>query len=246
MHDVVNASYYIAFTAGLLSFLSPCILPVVPSYFTFLTGVALADLANQQKLGRLRWVVFAHALAFVLGFSAIFILLGATATALGQWFSASQLWLKRIGGALVILFGLQVAGILKLKFLEQDKRLAWREKPAGFVGSALIGMAFAAGWSPCIGPILASILTLASTQETVRPGVTLLALYSLGLGLPFLAGSLAVNSLLGFLKRFRHVIQWVSVAGGWFLVAVGIAIMMDYMTQLTGYLTMWFGPGLAR
>lgn len=246
MAESIQASYAIAFTAGVLSFLSPCILPLVPSYFSFMTGMALSDLTGRKEIGRIRVAVFVNAVAFVIGFTMIFVSLGATATVFGQWLQAHQIWLKRIGGLLVILFGLQVAGVLKLKWLEQEKRLALRQKPAGLLGSALLGVVFAVGWSPCIGPILASILTLAATQETAQDGIKLLTLYSLGLGLPFIIGSLAINGLLGLLQRFRTALHWVSVVSGWFLVLVGVAIFTDYLTQLTGYLILWWGSGWAQ
>ena len=168
----------VAFAAGLLSFLSPCVLPLVPSYIGFLTGMSLDDVTVRRR------AALAHALLFVLGFSLVFILLGASATALGRALNYYQVWLQRIGGGLIILFGLVCLGVIKADFLSRERRVEVEQKPVGYLGSALVGMAFGAGWTPCIGPVLGAILGLAATSQDLSRGVLLLASYSAGLAVP--------------------------------------------------------------
>lgn len=220
----------VAFSAGILSFLSPCVLPLVPSYVGFLTGMSLED-ANADKRR-----VFVHALLFVLGFTLIFVLLGATATALGRALKAQQVWLTRGGGVLIILFGLYCLGWLKLPALQGEKRVHLQDKPVGYLGSVLVGMAFAAGWTPCIGPILGGILSLASTSGDVQRGTSLLLGYSAGLALPFLAAALAVDRFIAWFKRFRTYLPWVMRISGAMLVVVGLLMVTGEFTRLAAFL----------
>ena len=158
----------VAFTAGLLSFLSPCVLPLVPSYIGFLTGLSLEEMGSRRR------VAFSHALAFVAGFSLVFLLLGASATALGRALNYHRVWLERVGGLLIIIFGLVCLGVIRIRALQAERRVHLEQKPLGYLGSGVVGMAFAAGWTPCIGPILGAIFTLASATETVGRGMALL------------------------------------------------------------------------
>ncbi|NIP60148.1 MAG: cytochrome c biogenesis protein CcdA, partial [Gemmatimonadetes bacterium] len=182
----------VAFGAGVLSFLSPCVLPLVPSYLSFVTGMTLEDLRE----GVSREVVFTHSLLFVAGFSAIFMVLGASASFLGQFFRQYEMWIARIGGVVIILLGLHLAGVFRIAPLMREKRVHLHDKPAGYLGTLGVGMAFGAGWTPCIGPILGGILTFAASREHFWSGVGLLGVYSAGLAVPFLLSSLALERFL--------------------------------------------------
>lgn len=220
----------VAFAGGLLSFLSPCVLPLVPSYLGFITGFTLDEMTGRRRLALI------HALLFVVGFSLVFVLLGASATALGTALKVYRDWIQRIGGLLIILFGLYCLGLLRLDFLGQERRLHLEQKPVGFLGSVLVGMAFGAGWSPCIGPILAGILSLAATEADLSRGVGLLVAYSAGLAVPFLAAALAVERFMGWFQRFRRHIHLVQRISGALLVGVGLLIFSGQFTRLAGWL----------
>jgi cytochrome c-type biogenesis protein len=220
----------VAFAAGLLSFLSPCVLPLVPSYLGFLTGMTLPDMGARRRVALL------HAALFVLGFSLVFVLLGASATALGRALNYYQIWLQRVGGVLVILFGLVCLGLINSNFFARERRLQLEHKPVGYLGSTLVGMAFAAGWTPCIGPVLGGILSLAATASDVRRGMLLLAAYSAGLALPFLLAALAVESFLHWFQRFRSFLPWVMRISGAMLVLVGVLLVTGEFTRLAGWL----------
>ena len=220
----------VAFTAGILSFLSPCVVPLVPSYVGFLTGMSLED-ANAKKRH-----VFAHALLFVLGFTLIFVLLGASATALGRALRQHQVWLQRGGGVLIIVFGLYCLGLLKLGALQSEKRMHLQDKPVGYLGSVLVGMAFAAGWTPCIGPILGAILSMAATSGDTGRGTGLLLAYSSGLAVPFLGAALAVDRFIDWFQRFRRYLPWVMRASGILLIIVGILMITGEFTRLAALL----------
>jgi cytochrome c-type biogenesis protein len=220
----------VAFAAGLLSFLSPCVLPLVPSYIGFLTGMTLPEVTGRRR------AAMVHALLFVGGFSLVFILLGASATALGRTLNYYQVWLQRIGGALIILFGLLCLGAFKVSLLNQERRVHLERKPVGYLGSAVVGMAFAAGWTPCIGPVLGGILGLAATSADVSRGMLLLGVYSAGLALPFLIAAVAVESFLDWFQRFRRFLPWVMRVSGVLLVLVGILLLTGEFTRLAGWL----------
>ena len=220
----------VSFTAGLLSFLSPCVLPLVPSYVTFITGLSLED------VGRARRAAFVHALLFVLGFSLIFLALGASATAVGRLLFTQRVWISRIGGAMVILFGLYLLGVFNSGILARERRVHFADKPVGYLGTVLVGVAFGAGWTPCIGPILGAILALTATTADLRQGILLLGAYSLGLAVPFLGSALAVERFLSTYRRLRTHMAVVSRASGALLVGVGLLMMTSYFTRLAGYL----------
>jgi cytochrome c-type biogenesis protein len=228
--EPVTLGIVVAFVAGVLSFLSPCVLPLVPSYIGFLTGMTLPEIGTRRRAALL------HALLFVLGFSLVFILLGATATALGRALGYYQVWLQRAGGVLIILFGLLCLGVLSARPLLSEHRMQLEQKPLGYLGSAVVGMAFAAGWTPCIGPVLGGILGLAATSADVSRGMLLLAVYSAGLALPFLLAAIAVESFLGWFQRFRRFLPWVMRLSGLLLILVGGLLVTGQFTRLAGWL----------
>ena len=224
----------VAFSAGVFSFLSPCVLPLFPSYLSFITGMSVPDLtADLSRTARRR--VMLHALAFVVGFSLVFVALGASFSAAGQLLGEYRSWVRRVGGALIILFGLYIAGVFRLGVLGRTLTWQLREKPAGYLGTLLVGMTFAVGWTPCVGPILGAILTLASTTETVRWGVGLLVAYSAGLGVPFLVSALALGSFLRWFRRYRPLIPVVERGAGALLVVVGVLVYTNYYMYLNAW-----------
>ncbi len=229
----VEIGITIAFTAGIFSFLSPCVLPLVPSYLTFVTGMSLEDLQE----GVNRKATFTHSLLFVTGFSAIFIILGASASFLGQFLQLYDEWIARIGGVIIIVLGLHLAGVFRLTPLMREKRVHLADKPAGYLGTLGVGMAFGAGWTPCIGPILGAILTYGMTQETMWAGVGLLSVYSLGLAVPFLIASLALDGFLQTFQRFRRWIPVVEKASGVLLILLGVLLLTGQFTVLAAWLT---------
>ncbi len=223
-----------AFTAGLVSFLSPCVLPLVPGYISLVSGASVDDLKvgeNPKVLGK----VLLHSLLFIAGFSVVFISLGASASWLGQVLMSRMSILYRVAGIVIIIFGLHLTGLIKINFLYKDKRFHNAGKPATALGAFLIGFAFAFGWTPCIGPILAAILSLAASQDTIGAGVTLLVLYSLGLAVPFLLTSLGINKFLKFYNRFRTHLHQVEVFSGAVLIVLGAMIFTNQFTRLAGY-----------
>jgi cytochrome c-type biogenesis protein len=228
----VDVGIAIAFTAGVFSFLSPCVLPLVPSYLTFVTGMSLEDLQE----GVDRRATFMHATLFVVGFSTIFILLGASASFLGQFLRLYEVWIARIGGLIIIVLGMHLAGILRLTPLMREKRIHLNDKPAGYLGTLGVGMAFGAGWTPCIGPILGAILTYGMTQDTMWAGVGLLSVYSLGLAVPFLISALALDWFLQTFQRFRRWIPIVERASGVLLIVLGLLLLTGQFTVLAAYL----------
>jgi len=235
MAQAVDVTTVVAFTAGVFSFLSPCVLPLVPSYISFVAGMSLQEL-EEGKEAKVRRAVFLNALLFIIGFSTVFIALGASFSLVGQLLLGSIDLVRKAGGILIIFFGLFIAGILKLPFLMRERRLHLQERPAGHLSAVLVGAAFGAGWIPCVGPILGSILTLAGTSETSGKGVTLLIAYSLGLGVPFLLSALALNIFNRFFQRFRPYMRMVEVGAGVLLVLMGILLFTGYLTLLNSYL----------
>jgi cytochrome c-type biogenesis protein len=219
-----------AFVAGLLSFLTPCVLPLVPSYIGFLTGLSLDDLPGHRR------AALAHALWFVAGFSLIFVALGATASAIGLVLLHEQVWIARLGGVLVIVFGLYLLGVVQPGFLMRERRWHLAQKPAGYFGSGLVGITFGAAWTPCIGPILGAILTLAAAEASLGRGIGLLAAYSLGLAIPFLVAAAALERFLGWFQQFRRYIVWVDRAAGVLLLLLGLLLITDRFTLLASWL----------
>jgi len=228
-----NVGVAIAFGAGLASFLSPCVLPLIPSYITFITGMTLDDVQRARRLALI------HALLFVFGFSLIFLALGASATLLGRLLVTYRAWISRVGGVLVLAFGLYLLGIFKVGIFSQERRFHVTDKPLGYLGTVLVGIAFGAGWTPCIGPILGSILAYAATQQEVSRGVVLLGAYSLGLAVPFVLAAVAVESFLTTFGAIRRHLVWVTRVSGAVLIVVAVLMITDYLSVLTGMLQGW-------
>lgn len=230
MEESLTVGLGLSFTAGLLSFLSPCVLPLIPSYVTFVTGVSLDDVDKVKRSA------LVHALLFVLGFTLIFLLLGATATLLGRALLAYRIWISRIGGLLIVLFGLYMMGVLNVGFFARERRVHLANKPIGYVGSVIVGLAFGAGWTPCIGPILGTILVFTSTSADFGRGMSLLGAYSLGLAVPFVLAALAMQHFLAFFTRYRSRMMIVTRVSGALMVVLGVLLMTNYFTILASYL----------
>jgi cytochrome c-type biogenesis protein len=224
-----------AFVAGLLSFLSPCVLPLVPGYVSLISGTTVDELRSQER--RLLGGVMLNSAMFILGFSIVFILLGAVATSLGQLTRSYYSILTRVAGVVIIIFGLHLTGIWKIKALYADKRMHEVKGNSTALGSFVVGFAFAFGWTPCIGPILATILAIAASENTVMKGVLLLALYSAGLAVPFLLTSLGIDRFLEFYGRFRRHLHTVEVVSGVLLIAIGVLVLTRHFTVLATYLS---------
>jgi cytochrome c-type biogenesis protein len=227
-----DVTLLVAFSAGVLSFLSPCVLPLFPSYLSFITGMSVDQL---RGIGMGRGKVVAHSLAFILGFSMVFVAMGASFSAMGQLLFNHRDLIRWVGGSLMILFGLYVAGVVPLAWLGRYRQIRLGSKPAGFVGSWLVGVTFAVGWTPCVGPILGAILTLAGAAETVATGVALLAAYSAGLALPFFLSSLALGGFLNAFQRFRRYLPLVERTAGVLLVVVGVLVVTNHLVVLNAY-----------
>lgn len=232
MSGAPDLSFLVAFSAGTFSFLSPCVLPLFPSYLSFITGMSVDELRGSEVR---RGPVIAHSLAFILGFSLVFMGLGASFSLIGQLLFDYRDLIRQVGGAFIILFGLYIGGLLPLSWLGRYRQVQLRSKPAGVLGSWLVGVTFAIGWTPCVGPILGGILTLAGTAETVGTGVALLGAYAAGLGLPFFLSALALGGFLAAFRRFRPWIPLVERAAGALLIAVGILVLTNYFVVLNAY-----------
>jgi cytochrome c-type biogenesis protein len=226
-----SVSLAVAFVAGLLSFLSPCVLPLVPAYLGFITGMSLDEMEDVPS----RRAVLVPALFFVLGFSLIFLLLGASATLIGQVFRQYQDWIARIGGVVIVLFGLHLLGVFRLTPLLREKRLHLASSPKGYLGAVGAGLAFGAGWTPCIGPVLATLLTWAMVRETMWSGMTLLVGYSLGMAVPFILVALGTSHFLRVSKKYRHLMPTIEKASGVLLVIVGILLFTGRFTALSAF-----------
>ena len=220
-----------AFAAGLLSFLSPCVLPLIPAYFSFITGMGLDELTTDKR--EIRRKVIVSTLAYVAGFSLVFILLGASASFLGGMVSRYSHLIRYVGGGVVLIFGLHLLGVINIKAFQFEKRVHLKEKPLHLFGTFLIGMAFAAGWTPCIGPMLGSILIVASSQDTVSQGIALLAVYSAGLAIPFILMSVFINSMMTVMAKTRKYIGMVHKISGALLVALALLLIFDKIALLS-------------
>lgn len=239
-----DVTFWIAFTAGILSFASPCVLPLIPSYITYITGLSFGQLKEAHPSAKVRMTVLLHSLVFIAGFSVVFISLGAIAGIASSTFQTHLReglgWVQKVGGVLIFLFGVHLSGLFHFGVLLGEKRVQIHDKPHGFVGTFLVGLAFAAGWTPCIGPILGAILALAAgTTGNLGRGVALLAVYSAGLGLPFLLSGLLFHSFLNFFNRFRKHIRLMEIFTGVLLMVAGAMLFFDMIGRLSGYLYRW-------
>ena len=235
METTVSIPYTVAFLAGLVSFLSPCVLPLAPSYITFVTGMSLDDLSTGDQAGARRQAAL-HATLFILGFTIIFMALGATATALGATLGRLLPALQQVGGVIITLFGLYLMGILRPSFLMRERRVQLARKPGGRVGSVLVGMAFGAGWTPCVGPVLASILLYAGMQATMSQGMLLLLVYAIGLGIPFFVAAVAFNWFLAGTRALRSKLGIIERVAGALMIVVGVLLVSGRFALMSNYL----------
>jgi cytochrome c-type biogenesis protein len=230
-----NTTIVAALLAGLVSFLSPCVLPLVPPYLVYLAGASLERLADAEPESRVRWETISAAALFVAGFSTVFVALGAGASAIGSLLRFYSNELAILAGIVIIVMGLHFLGVTPIRLLLQEKRMEM-QKPVGLWGAYVMGLAFAAGWTPCIGPILATILAIAASEATVAKGAGLLAIYSLGLGVPFVVAALAVEPFAAFLTRFRAHLGLMERVMGGLLVLTGVAFLFGFFTQLNNWM----------
>jgi cytochrome c-type biogenesis protein len=242
----LNVTFGAAMLAGVLSFLSPCVLPLVPPYLVYMSGVSLEDLTaeNAQASGQHRRRVLLSSLLFVLGFTTVFVLLGATASAFGQVLRQNLPLLSQIAGALIIVMGLHFMGVFRFGFLMREARYQTQQSSASYAGAYVIGLAFAFGWTPCIGPVLAAILSVAGSTESVGRGMALLAFYSLGLGIPFMLAGFSIDTFLGFSRKFRRHMSLLERVMGGLLVLTGVMFLTGWMQNISYWLLEQF-PGLA-
>jgi len=229
-----NVGYIGAFLGGVLSFLSPCVLPLIPSYVSYITGISFEDFKTSDK-AVIRKLTLINSSAFVIGFSAIFILLGISSSFIGSLFSYYYDQIRIAGGIIIIVFGLYVMGILKLNFLASDKRVHLKSKPRGVLGSLVVGLTFGAGWTPCIGPILGSILLIASTSGSAMYGFKLLLVYSAGLAIPFVTTSLLINTFISHFKAIQKYMRLIMIVSGLLLIGFGIILLTDSVHILLSY-----------
>jgi len=226
----------VAFVAGVVSFLSPCVLPLVPGYISMLSGATMEELKHGAGPG-LGGKILRNSLAFVAGFSLVFIALGASATAVGTFLQSRKSLFNIVAGIIIIVFGLHLTGLIKIPLLYREARMTAAQPRRGLVGSFILGFAFAFGWTPCIGPILTGILALAATRDTVFQGMFLLAIYSAGLAIPFLLTGLGLSQFLKFYSGFRRHLQMVEVGSGILLIAIGVLMASNKLGVLSGYLS---------
>jgi len=241
--ESIQVSYLVALASGMVSFLSPCVLPLVPAYICFITGNSYQDVREGDKIAK--WAMFWPAVVFVLGFSTVFVALGAGASSIQGILQENKEIFAKISGVMIIILGIHFTGLVKLPFLYREARFQTGDEQKGLVGAYIIGLAFAFGWTPCIGPILAMILTLAATQEHFSQGVILLAIYSLGLGVPFILASVGVNRFLRASDRLRKHMRLVEMVIGGLLIFTGLAIFTGSLQNL-GFYLMEYMPWLAK
>ena len=239
IESLPHASLSAAFFAGLLSFVSPCVLPLVPSYLMYITGLSLDQLSDSAERQRLQKTIIVNSLLFIAGFSVVFIAFGASASLIGQILTHYQDLIRKVGAGLIVLFGLYLTGLIKLKFLMIEKRLRLRSRPAGYLGSFLIGAAFAAGWTPCVGPVLGTVLLYASMSDTLTDGVSLLTFYSLGLGAPLFLSAVGLDRFLACFRQVRAYLGVVSVVSGIVLILLGVMMYRDSLAHLTAFFELY-------
>jgi len=221
-------SYLVAFTAGLLVFLSPCILPLIPAYLSYLTGVSFNESSSDNTKKRKRQIMILtifHALSFIIGFSIVFVALGASLTLLGSLLYEYQPIIKKVGGILIIFFSLMIMGVIKLPFLQKEAKFSYKRESVSFISSFIVGAVFAAAWTPCVGPILGSILVYASSTASIKTGIKLLTVFSIGLAIPFFLAALAMNSLLAYIEKVKKYLRVINVVAGSILLIFGVLLI---------------------
>jgi cytochrome c-type biogenesis protein len=240
-----NVTYLAALFAGFISFISPCVLPLVPAYISFISGVSMDELRNAERQQQMTLRLMISSLLFIGGFTLVFVLLGATATFVGGFLLKNLGLISKVAGVVLIIFGLHVAGLIKIPFLNYEARFQTGNKPTSAIGAILVGSAFAFGWTPCIGPILGGILAIAGSQETVGQGMLLLLVYSLGLGIPFFLTAIATQRLLRAMNRVKKHFKTIELVSGGFLIVIGVMMVFNLFTTLNGVLVRWF-PWLTK
>ncbi len=237
-----NISILAAFTAGLISFISPCVLPLIPGYLSFISGVSIEDMKRGEKKSGTLKKVSLNTLLFVLGFSVVFTAMGASATFVGEFLLSKLSLFNKIAGVIIIVLGLHIMGVFRISFLNYEKRFHRKSRPLGPLGSFAVGLAFAFGWTPCIGPILGGCLLLACNQETVVQGTILLSFYSLGLGIPFFITAVSFSTFLGFFGWAKKHFRTIEILAGLLLVAIGFLMFIGSFSYIAGLLSQWFLP----
>jgi len=233
-----NVTLIAAFAAGLLSFISPCVLPLIPGYLSYISGISMDEMQGSSTTSpTARRQVLLATIAFVIGFSLVFVALGASASVLGQFLMDRLTILSQVAGVIIVIFGLHTMGVFRIGWLYSEKRIQTKGKPVGLLGAVLVGIAFAFGWTPCIGPILSGILAVAGAQDTVGEGVQLLAVYSAGLAVPFIATSLAVDRFFAAFERIRKHYHKIEIVSGLLLIVIGVLIFTGQFTVIARWLT---------
>jgi cytochrome c-type biogenesis protein len=234
-----NVTLLAAFTAGIISFISPCVLPLIPGYLSFISGLSIDEMRGGERKSALK-KVSTNTLLFVLGFSVVFTAMGASATFVGEFLLTKLPLLNKIAGVIIMLLGLHIMGVFKISFLNYEKRFHTRTKPLGPLGSFVVGLAFAFGWTPCIGPILGGCLLLACNQDTVMQGMTLLFAYSLGLGIPFFITAVSFSTFLGFFGWMKKHFRTIEIFAGLLLFAIGFLIFIGSFSHIAALMSKWF------
>jgi cytochrome c-type biogenesis protein len=228
----IDFTSIIAFSTGILSFFSPCILPLVPSYLIFISGITF-DNYNELEFKKYRKIVLIHSISFIFGFSVVFVSLGISSSLIGKFLSTYQTYIMRFGGLILILMGLYYLNIIRIPMLNHEKIIHLKEKPVGLLGSFIVGITFSVGWTPCVGPALSSILIIASTTQNILEGIYLLSLYSLGLAIPFIISALIFDRLFTLLKRFSHIVRYSMKVMGILLIIIGVLLFSSYYSTLS-------------
>jgi len=237
---MMDISVFAAFGAGVLSFVSPCVLPLIPAYISFISGVSINALRGEGMETKNVKKIIITSILFIFGFSLVFVLMGASATVAGKFILEKFSVFMKVAGAFIIILGLHFLGVFKIKYLNYEKRFTVGSSKLGFLGAFIAGIAFAFGWTPCIGPILAGILTLAATKDTVSDGILLLSAYSLGLGIPFFITGIATNTFLNLFSKIKRIFKIIEIVSGVFLIIIGLSIIFDYFTIFSSYLMKLF------
>ncbi|MEK6743159.1 MAG: cytochrome c biogenesis protein CcdA [Nitrospirota bacterium] len=235
-HGLSVTSLFFSMLMGMISFASPCILPLIPSYVSYITGISFDDLVGPGSRRKNINTTLLHSLVFVAGFTVIFVVLGATASMIGQLMTEHLNTIRIAGGMLMIVLGLFVSDVIPIPFLQQDAKIHLKDRPAGFLGTFLVGVIFAAGWTPCTGPFLAAALMQAAQSETMVTGMVLLVFYSLGIGIPFILSAVAISVFLSSFKKLKDYLKAIKIASGVILIIMGLLLITDKWTLITSYL----------